>query len=225
MRRIALVNPAWRYDGSIYFGCREPHLPLELGYAKAMLERAGHAVTMLDGQLDRLDAAGLAERVAAFGADMTVVTTAPTYLFWRCAPPELRVPAEFLQALGSRGGRTVAVGPHGSATPAATLRKLGVERVVMGECEEVLVALAASADWRSVAATAGLVDDAVEVRGGPAASRVGTSVRKSSSSPRRRERPRATGRSRPGPNWRRFSEGRRLKPPRLPRAPFPARRE
>ncbi len=57
---------------------------------------------------------------------MTVVTTAPTYLFWRCAPPELRVPRDFLDRLAGRGGRTVAVGPHGSATPGPTLRKLGV---------------------------------------------------------------------------------------------------
>ena len=30
-----------RFDGSIYFGCREPHLPLELGWCRALLERAG----------------------------------------------------------------------------------------------------------------------------------------------------------------------------------------
>jgi hypothetical protein len=29
---------------------------------------------------------------------MTVVTTAPSYLFWRCAPPELRVPQETFEA-------------------------------------------------------------------------------------------------------------------------------
>jgi B12-binding domain/radical SAM domain protein of rhizo-twelve system len=34
------------------------------------------------------------------------------------------------------------VGPHGSSTPEATLRKLAVDLVVMGECEEVLVAVA-----------------------------------------------------------------------------------
>ena len=27
--RFALVNPPWAFEGSIYFGCREPHLPLE----------------------------------------------------------------------------------------------------------------------------------------------------------------------------------------------------
>ena len=37
-----------------------------------------------------------------------------------------------LDALGRRGGLTVAVGPHGSATPAATLRKLGADVVVHG---------------------------------------------------------------------------------------------
>ena len=37
--KFALVNPHWSFEGSIYFGCREPHLPLEYGYAKALLER------------------------------------------------------------------------------------------------------------------------------------------------------------------------------------------
>ena len=102
--KVALVNPAWRYDGSIYFGCREAHLPLEFGYARRFLIDGGHEVLMLDGQLQGLDAEALAARVAAFAPELTVVTTAPTYLFWRCAPPELRVPAEFLSALAGRGG-------------------------------------------------------------------------------------------------------------------------
>ena len=42
--RVALVNPPWSFEGSIYFGCREPHLPLELGYARALLERGGQQV-------------------------------------------------------------------------------------------------------------------------------------------------------------------------------------
>lgn len=163
--RVALVNPHWFYDGSIYFGCRHPHLPLELGYSKALLERSGHEVLMLDGQLQQLDNPALAELVAAFAPDMTVVTTAPTYLFWRCAPPELRVPATFLNALSGRGGRTVAVGPHGSATPAPTLRKLGVDIVVRGECEEVVAALADADDWTKVNSTAFLDGDEVRVLG------------------------------------------------------------
>ena len=168
--RVALVNPRWDFENSIYFGCREPHLPLELGYARALLEAQGHAVLMLDGALDALTNEDLADRVAAFGADTTVVTTAPTYLFWRCAPPELRSPRAFVLALGRRGGRTCAVGPHGSVTPETTLRKLGVDVVVRGECEEIVAALAGAADLAHVPSIA-YVDarDVVRVTGAPAA--------------------------------------------------------
>src|SRR3546814_10313031 len=101
---------------------------------------------------------------------MTVVTTARTYLFGRCAPPEVRVPANCLNALDGRGGRTVAVGPHGSATPAPTLRKLGVDAVVRGECEEIVAELAANADWSRVRATAVREGDEVRITGGVHAS-------------------------------------------------------
>ena len=140
--RLALVNPAWDYENSIYFGCREPHLPLELGYARAMLLQNGHEAVIFDGPLEGLDNAGLASKVERYAPDMTVVTTAPTYLFWRCAPPELRVPAEFLGHLGTGGGKTIAVGPHGSVTPRPTLRKLGCDAVIRGECEEAIAELA-----------------------------------------------------------------------------------
>src|SRR5690554_4921997 len=108
--KLALVNPPWRFEGSIYFGCREPHLPLEFGYTAAMLRAAGHEVLLLDGHLTETPAEHLVEDISAFAPDYTVVTTAPSYLFWRCPPPELRVPAEIIRLLDGRGGRVVAVG-------------------------------------------------------------------------------------------------------------------
>ncbi len=140
--RFALVNPAWSFEGSIYFGCREPHLPLEFGYSKALLESGGHEVSLIDGQLDGLTQSDVVSRVRAFQPDFTVITTAPSYLFWRCAPPELRVPQELRQALSGIAGQIIIVGPHGSTTPRATLRKLDADYVVLGECEEVLPTLA-----------------------------------------------------------------------------------
>ena len=77
-----------------------------------------------------------------------MVTTAPSYLFWRCAPPELRVPAATVRCLRDVGGAMVAVGPHASTTPQATLRKLDADVVVLGECEEVLPRPAG--DWDQV---------------------------------------------------------------------------
>src|ERR1700716_209992 len=146
--KIALVNPPWSFDGSIYFGCREPHLPLEYGYAQALLTAAGHDAGVFDAQAEGTDDSVLATRVADFAPDMIVVTTAPSYLFWRCAPPELRVPQETLHALRNVGGTLVAVGPHASTTPRATLEKLAADVVVMGECEEVLPRL--TEDWTGV---------------------------------------------------------------------------
>ena len=169
--KVALVNPAWDYAGSIYFGCREPHLPIELAAAKVLLERAGHDALMLDAHLCGLTQQQVADQVAAFAPAMTVVTTAPTYLFWRCAPPELRIPRGFLDALGRRGGRTVAIGPHGSATPEAALRKLGCDIVVRGESEEVLAALADAADPSRVPSVAFWDGGAARVNGAPAATR------------------------------------------------------
>src|SRR5947207_1553872 len=143
--KIALVNPPWSFDGSIYFGCREPHLPLEYGYSRALLERAGHEVQIVDGQLDELSLEGVRARVAEFRPDYAVVTTAPSYLFWRCAPPELKVPQQTVSAVRDVSKTLVAVGPHGSTTPAATLHKLELDVVVLGECEEILPEL--TGDW------------------------------------------------------------------------------
>src|SRR6185503_18742645 len=102
--RIALINPPWTFQGSIYFGCREPHLPLEYGYARALLEREGHEVALIDGQARSLSLASIRAEVAGFRPDVIVVTTAPSYLFWRCAPPELRTPKETLHALDGLPG-------------------------------------------------------------------------------------------------------------------------
>ena len=168
--RVALVNPPWTFEGSIYFGCREPHLPLELGYCRSLLERDGHEVLLLDGHLMAQSYAELAAEIAAFAPAMTVVTTAPSYLFWRCAQPELRVPREMLDAL-TNAGLTVAVGPHGSATPGPTLHKLGADVVIMGECEEVVAALANGGVPGAVPGTAILRDGALVQAGGPQSAR------------------------------------------------------
>ncbi|MGI4794672.1 MAG: TIGR04295 family B12-binding domain-containing radical SAM protein, partial [Janthinobacterium lividum] len=169
--KVALVNPPWTFEGSIYFGCREPHLPLELGYCRSALERDGHEVLLLDGHLMAQSYADLVAEISAFAPAMTVVTTAPSYLFWRCAPPELRVPREMLDGLGTSGGFTIAVGPHGSSTPFTTLQKLGVGAIVMGECEDVIAGLANGGIPGVVPGTAILRDGALVQSGGPQASR------------------------------------------------------
>lgn len=144
--KYALVQPNWTFGGSTYFGCTETHLPLELLYARQQVEAAGHEALLLDGHLEGLSCEAAAQRVRDFAPDFIVLTTAPTYLFWRCPQPELRVPALWMQALTQAAPRavTVAIGPHGSATPGATRAKLGCEVVIQGEAEQVLAGLANS---------------------------------------------------------------------------------
>jgi anaerobic magnesium-protoporphyrin IX monomethyl ester cyclase len=164
--KFALVNPPWSFDHSIYFGCREPHLPLEYGYAAALLESEGHQVLTIDGQLDNLSSDAISESLHAFGADRVVLTTAPSYLFWRCPPPELRVPLSLLDQLDIEAP-VIVVGPHGSTTPGSTLRKLRCDAVVLGECEEVLPRLAADkSQWSGVPGVAWLDGDQVRLNGG-----------------------------------------------------------
>jgi anaerobic magnesium-protoporphyrin IX monomethyl ester cyclase len=169
--KYALVNPPWTFEGSIYFGCREPHLPLEYGYAAARLEAAGHEAILLDAQLEGWSMDETRARVTEVSPDVIVMTTAPSYLFWRCPPAELRVPQALLEALGDLPGVRVVVGPHASTTPRTTLRKLGGDVAVLGEPEEVLPRLAMPRDrWKDIPSIAWRDGDAVRVQGGPHAS-------------------------------------------------------
>ena len=151
----ALINPRWHFEGSTYFGCRDPHLPLELLHAQGELRRAGQRVLLIDAQMESLTAAEVLARIdeQGFRADFLVLPTAPSYLFWRCPPPELRVPREWVAALragAQAAAKFVLIGPHGSVTPATTLRKTGCDIVIRGEHDQLLPLLATQ-PWGEIA--------------------------------------------------------------------------
>ncbi len=147
--KYALLNPRWEFAGSSYFGCQEHHFPFELLFARAELERAGHDILLIDAQLEDLPLQAVRQRLRAFAPDFLVLTTAPSYLFWRCPQPELRLPGEWLRSLRDCARVQVAIGPHGSATPATAGRKLGADVVMRGEPEQALAQLAQT-DWASI---------------------------------------------------------------------------
>jgi anaerobic magnesium-protoporphyrin IX monomethyl ester cyclase len=139
--KLALVNPNWDFRGSTYFGCHEPHYPLELLFAYDKIRESGHEPLLIDAQVDNLNTGEVSRRLRDFAPDFLVVPTAPSYLFWRCPPPELRVPKAWLTALEGKWLK-VAVGPHSSATPMAALHKLECQVVIRGECDLALAELA-----------------------------------------------------------------------------------
>jgi len=146
--KYALVNPRWTFEGSTYFGCPERHFPLELLYAQQALRKAGHEVVLIDAFMESLDPAQVRHRLGEFDEDFLVVPTAPSYLFWRCPQPELRVPRQWFSALERRSTKVV-IGPHGSATPKSTLEKTGADVVLRGEPDQTLPMLAHS-PWETI---------------------------------------------------------------------------
>ncbi|MFL6303975.1 MAG: TIGR04295 family B12-binding domain-containing radical SAM protein [Candidatus Sulfotelmatobacter sp.] len=138
--RYALVNPQWTFGGSTYFGCPDPHFPLELLSAREMLRASGHDVLLIDAFMEDLTPDQVNQRLEAFDEDFLVMPTAPSYLFWRCPQPELRVPRQWIAAL-NRSSTKVVIGPHGSVTPHATLMKTGADMVMRGEPDQTLAQL------------------------------------------------------------------------------------
>lgn len=146
--RYALINPRWTFEGSTYFGCTEPHLPLELLAAREVLRKNGHQVLLIDAHMESLRSTEVRERLNHFNEDFLVLPTAPSYLFWRCPQPELRVPKQWISALRRRSV-VVVIGPHGSATPKTTLIKTRADVVLRGEPDQVLPMLS-SAAWETI---------------------------------------------------------------------------
>jgi B12-binding domain/radical SAM domain protein of rhizo-twelve system len=147
--KFALVNPKWSFEGSTYFGCSEPHFPLELLSAREMLRKEGNTVLLIDAFMEDLTPLQVGERLDAFKEDFLVIPTAPSYLFWRCPQPELRIPTHWIAAL-HRSSKVVVIGPHGSVTPQMTIHKTQADIVLRGEADQTLPQLA-SMPWEMIA--------------------------------------------------------------------------
>jgi anaerobic magnesium-protoporphyrin IX monomethyl ester cyclase len=159
--KFALVNPNWDFTGSTYFGCRDPHVPLELLFAADQIHASGHEALVLDAHMDDLTLPEVARRADVFQPDFLVIPTAPTYLFWRCPPPELRVPKEWAQHLCPEAVK-VLIGPHASATPAAVVRKIGCGVAMRGEPDQTLAELA-TRPWSEIAGCCYKTDDGLHI--------------------------------------------------------------
>jgi anaerobic magnesium-protoporphyrin IX monomethyl ester cyclase len=146
--KFALVNPNWDFEGSTYFGCRDPHIPLELLFAHDKVKESGNEALVVDAQTDKLSIEQTKQRVERFDADFLVIPSAPSYLFWRCPPPEVRVPKQWFAGIGGRA-KKVLIGPHASATPVAAMRKTGADVAIKGESDQAIPDLATK-PWESI---------------------------------------------------------------------------
>jgi len=114
-----------------------------------MLRAAGQEVLLIDANMEPISIDKMRDRLNDFNEDFLVVPTAPSYLFWRCPQPELRVPRMLIRDL-RRNSTVVVIGPHGSVTPRSTLHKTGADIALRGEPDQTLPQLA-TMPWEMIA--------------------------------------------------------------------------
>src|SRR6185437_6180383 len=78
--KYAFVNPNWNFTGSTYFGCTDPHYPLELLFAYQQVQRTGDDAFLIDAQVENLSTNDIAPKIRDFNPDFLIVPTAPSYL-------------------------------------------------------------------------------------------------------------------------------------------------
>ena len=141
LHKVILINPNWRScgvsDSVRYFPWNHPVAPLELLYIKGCLEKKGISVRILD--LWMMDSDIKWHHEAFKDCLYVVITTAPTYLFWRDGATEVREIPHIIREIKAINSRikSILIGPQGSSVP-WMVKKDGVDFVIRGEPDLVV---------------------------------------------------------------------------------------
>ena len=140
--KVLFINPNWhRLPARAFPGCKRPHHPLELLYPATILKNSCQ-VKVVDAFLQRLSDEELGRQVKSFNPDIAVVTTAPSYLYWRCCPTDISIPAAAARLIRSScGASIILIGPHPTVSPQWVLDECRADLVVRGEPELALAQL------------------------------------------------------------------------------------
>jgi radical SAM superfamily enzyme YgiQ (UPF0313 family) len=114
------------------------NFPLEWGYVAA----ANPSARIIDAYSRDITAVEVAqEAVRDSGGGVVLISTTPSYLFWRCPPLDVQIVEDYAQALRATGAdlEILAVGPHGTTEPLWVLETCpSVDGVVRGEIDSAL---------------------------------------------------------------------------------------
>ena len=138
--KYALVNPHWTFEGSTYFGCPEPHFPLELLSAREMLRAAGHEVLLIDAFMEDLTPAQVRRAAGQLSTKISSSSPPRRPIFSGAARSRSSASRAVDRRARPRTHKVVVIGPHGSVTPRATLEKTGADIVLRGEPDQTLAA-------------------------------------------------------------------------------------
>ena len=139
--QVVLLNPNWRMcgvsDSVRYFPVYHPVAPLELLYIKGSLERKGMHAVVLDLWMKDSDIKhhqGIFKECA-----YVVITTAPTYLFWRDGATDVREIPDVIKEIKTINPqiKSILIGPQGTSVP-QMVKKDNVDFIIRGEPDLVL---------------------------------------------------------------------------------------
>lgn len=144
--KILLINPGWGKRISRK-GRRfnRPWLPLSLMISASFLEKAGFAVCIIDGRIER----GWHEKLRRLApeSDWIGLTSSPLDR-WQCPNLEIGYFVDLARSLPS--DKLLIMGAHGTIFPRAMLNQTRARAVIAGEPEERLLALVTQEDWSSI---------------------------------------------------------------------------
>lgn len=130
--KITLVNPP--YPPSVH--SHPPFIPLGLAYLGAVAEKAGHKVTVIDCQAERLDYEGFRSKIAETPSDL--IGTTATTLLYKSAMKLITIAKE-----AQPNAVTALGGSHGTFWDENALKEYpALDIVVRREGEETLLELA-----------------------------------------------------------------------------------
>jgi anaerobic magnesium-protoporphyrin IX monomethyl ester cyclase len=141
---IGLVTPNWTLDRSFLptDTVRPPvSFPLEWGYL-ATDERIADWI-LFDEYANRNSLQLTKAVLSRASPDIIVISSTPSYLFWRCPPLSLGLVRRYVTIAKAAvpGAAIVLIGPHGTADPTWALSRSGVDYVFRGEIDHYLAEL------------------------------------------------------------------------------------
>lgn len=134
--KVLFINPNWQYlSGDHFPGCKKPHQPLELLYPASILSK-NHTVEIIDAFLLNLTDDELLQMIKKNEPDVIIITTAPSYLYWRCCPLDISNPLKISKQIKSKFlVNLIIIGPHATVSPEWVIRESRADFIIRGEPE------------------------------------------------------------------------------------------
>lgn len=139
--KILLINANWALNKYRYtMSVLNPYkiTPLELCYIAGGID-SKNVVEIYDAFALEDSWIKIEQKIKTYIPDVCVVTTAPTYLFWRCCPLELSIPKKLISIIKKiSASKVILIGPHGSITPQYVLGETNTDILIKGEGDLVV---------------------------------------------------------------------------------------